>query len=229
MNTTREIQEAIARLPRYEQEMLGDWIRDLVIHKLQIAEAALVYGKQPDGGLVSVEDYLNVDETSPLRHEYVSGRMYAMAGESPRHNEIATSLIAAFRPHLRGGPCRVFHSGVKLNFKAGHDEIFYCPDVMVVCGQSVLEQYVREPSVVVEVLSPSTERTDRREKIYNYREIPTLQECVLLAQHTAQLTLYRRSDQWAPRVMTSLEESVEFRSIGLSMTLAQIYEGIALT
>jgi Uma2 family endonuclease len=78
----------------------------------------------------------------------------------------------------------------------------------------------------VEVLSPSTERTDRREKTPNYRQIPTVEECVLVAQRTAEVTIYRRSERWAPMILRSLEEIAEFRSIELSLPLGQIYEGV---
>jgi Uma2 family endonuclease len=99
------------------------------------------------------------------------------------------------------------------------------PDVAVVCGTQDPDSYFMSgPRLIFEVLSPSTERTDRREKALNYRNIPSLEEYVLVAQRPFEVTLLRRSENWLPVVLNSLEAMAEFRSISLSMTLEQIYE-----
>jgi Uma2 family endonuclease len=107
------------------------------------------------------------------------------------------------------------------------DEIFYYPDVTVACGPQDLERvFLTDPKLVVEVLSPSTERTDRREKALNYREIPTLEEYVLIAQHKPEVTLYRRSEEWRARVLTQPEALLELHSIAFTLPLGCIYDGV---
>ena len=97
---------------------------------------------------------------------------------------------------------------------------------MVACGPHADIRFCTNPRLIVEVLSPSTERTDRREKASNYRQIPSLEEYVLVTQRKAEVTICRRSDHWAPLILSSLEDTVEFRSIELSLPLGQIYEGV---
>jgi Uma2 family endonuclease len=115
----------------------------------------------------------------------------------------------------------------KVRLEINREDIFYYPDVMVACQRVGVEQYfLRYPTLVVEVLSPSTEMIDRREKMINYAQIPTLEEYVLVAQDAMEITLHRRSERWAPHVLTSAEALAEFRSIRLTLSLEQIYAGI---
>jgi Uma2 family endonuclease len=113
-----------------------------------------------------------------------------------------------------------------VRLKVNQDEIFYIQNAMVACGRQNLEdQYLSNPRLVVEVLSPSTERTDGREKALNYRHIASLEECVLVAQRASQVTIFRRSEQWMPVVLTSPEAIAELQSIEFSVSLERIYEG----
>jgi Uma2 family endonuclease len=175
---------------------------------------------------LSVEDYLKLETEAQVRHEYIGGRVYAMAGASVRHNTIAMNLGNALFNHLRGGPCKVHISDVKLRLEVNREDIFYYPDLMVAClREGVEEYYLRYPKVIVEVLSPSTETIDRREKLLNYRLIPTLAEYVLVAQATREITMHRRDEQWRPVVLTADDARIEFPSLEFSLLLAQIYEG----
>jgi Uma2 family endonuclease len=113
-----------------------------------------------------------------------------------------------------------------LRLKVGHDDVFYYPDVMVACQrEDASEYYLQLPKLIIEVLSPSTEKTDRREKALNYRQIAALEEYVLIAQNRSHLEIQRRADDWRPTLVTSPDATAEFRSIGLSLPLTQIYEG----
>jgi Uma2 family endonuclease len=113
----------------------------------------------------------------------------------------------------------------KLRLKAGHDDLFYYPDVMVACGQEgMTEYYLQHPRLIIEVLSPSTEQIDRREKAFNYHQIATLEEYILVAQDRPYVELQRRADDWQPTTATSLQAAAEFHSIGLSLPLTQIYD-----
>ena len=177
--------------------------------------------------LFSVEDYLKYEADGRVRHEYVAGEIFAMTGASVAHNLIAGNIFTAFSNHLRGGACRAFMSDFKIRLKNNMEDIFYYPDVMVACGREGIEKYyLSNPKLIVEVLSPTTEAIDRREKSLHYRQIPTLEEYVLVAQEGYEVTLYRRSEEWAFTALRSLEATAEFVSIGLSLPLAWIYEGV---
>jgi Uma2 family endonuclease len=176
---------------------------------------------------LSVEDYLRHEADGVVRHEYISGRVHAMSGSTVRHNIISRNLLTALHAHLRGGPCQAFMNDVKVRLAVNREDIFYYPDVMVACGDIRPElHYVRDPTLIVEVLSPSTESIDRREKLLNYPLIPTLQEYVLVAQDFREITLHRREEHWRPVVLTATAATVEFRSIRLTVPLAHIYEGV---
>jgi Uma2 family endonuclease len=128
---------------------------------------------------ISIEQYLEAELTAPVKHEYVAGHIYAMVGTSKVHNRIAINLTAALNSHLRGGPCQVFMADVKVYVK--NATAFYYPDVVVACDRGDGDPYVvTKPLLIVEVLSPSTERIDREEKLHNYRQLDSLEEYVLL-------------------------------------------------
>ncbi len=177
---------------------------------------------------LTVEDYLRFEADGKVRHEYIAGRIHAMSGATVRHNHIAMNLALTFGPHLRGGPCRVSMTDLKVRLAVNREDIFYYPDVMVACGTVHQEEhYLRDPTLIVEVLSPSTENIDRRETLLNYTLIPTLDEYVFVAQDTREITLHRREELWRPVLVTATTAPVEFRSIKLTVPLAQIYEGVA--
>ena len=115
--------------------------------------------------LLDESEYLTLEARSPVRHEYVAGEIFAMTGASVRHNIIAGNLYTALRTHLRGTPCRALMEGVTLHLK--EERSYFYPDVMVACESRLLEldtqmQIVDSPTLIIEVLSPSTEGIDRR-------------------------------------------------------------------
>lgn len=176
---------------------------------------------------LSVEDYLKFEAEGQVRHEYIGGRVHAMAGTSVRHNLIAMNLGNALFNHLRGGPCRVHMSDVKVRLEVNREDIFYYPDIMVSCVRDGVETYyLRYPKLIVEVLSESTEVIDRREKLLNYPLIPTLMEYAFIAQNTCEITLHSRETHWRPIVLTAKDAIIEFPSLKCSMPLGQIYEGV---
>lgn len=177
--------------------------------------------------LLSVEDYLRHEADGAVRHEFIGGRIHAMAGTSEAHNLISVNLVSALHAHLRGGPCKAYMADFKVRLEINREDIFYYPDVMVACQRVGVEHYyLRYPTLLVEVLSPSTENIDRREKLLNYPQISTVEEYVLVAQESREVTLHRRAEDWAPRLLTAPDAVVEFRSIKLSLPLARIYEGV---
>ncbi|MGH8226586.1 MAG: Uma2 family endonuclease [Steroidobacteraceae bacterium] len=128
---------------------------------------------------------------------------FLLADDSRRNCAVSRGARAI---HLRGGPCEVHLEAFKLRLRVGEADAFYYPDVMVTCERSGVEDYyLRTLRIVVEVLSPSTELIDRREKALSYREVPTLEEYVLIGQRHAEVTIHRRRESWAPVVIAGSE------------------------
>jgi Uma2 family endonuclease len=220
------IKQAIRRLSRIEREELAEWILDASGFELRVEEPALAYG---GARRLTVEEYLELEEADGVRYEYVAGQIFAMSNPLIRHEVIAANLLAHFHNQLRGGPCRAWSSHTKVRLQVNRDDIFYMPDVMVACGpltDKVLDgQYLTNPCVVIEVLSASTEAIDRREKALNYRHSPLLEEYLLVAQRSMEVTVFRRSEDWRPQVLTAPEEVFESRAAEVKIALADIYEG----
>jgi Uma2 family endonuclease len=150
-----------------------------------------------------------------------------MAGASEAHNLICVNIVSAFHAPLRSSPCKAYMADFKVRLEIHCEDIFYDPDAMVACQRVGVEQYyLRHPTLLVEVFSPSTENIDRREKLLNYPQISTVEEYVLIAQDSRDVTLHRRAEDWVPRVVTAPEAPVEFRSLKLSLPLARLYEGV---
>lgn len=178
---------------------------------------------------LTAEEYLAGEPRSEVRHEYLGGVVYAMAGASAEHNIISLNLAAALRSHLRGRPCATFMADVKVRLRVANDDIFYYPDIMVDCDARDTDRYFkRYPKVLIEVLSPDTERTDRREKFLCYTQIETLQEYVLVAQDKREITVYRREKSWQPEILNSAGQELRLSSLEFAMPLEGVYEGVNL-
>ena len=177
---------------------------------------------------LSEQEYLHGELTSEIRHEYVDCEVYAMAGAGEAHNLVAGNVFAKLRDFARGGPCRVFISDMKLHVQTW--KAYYYPDILVTCDPTDIHNHFKErPSLVVEVLSPSTESTDRREKMLAYRTLPSLREYVLVATDKRQVEIYRRDehDEWQLATV-NLDEPQLLESVGVSLTLEEIYEDVRL-
>lgn len=178
--------------------------------------------------LVPVADYLEGERISEFRHEYIGGEVHAMAGASEEHNVISLNLATALQAHLKGRRCRAFIHDMKVRLQIAGDEIFYYPDVMVACDPRDTDRYFKRfPQVLVEVLSPETERTDRREKFLSYQQIETLEEYVLVAQDKAEVTVFRRSNQWRPEIVREHGEQLRLPSLEFTLPLSDLYEGLS--
>jgi Uma2 family endonuclease len=220
------IERAIGQLSRIEREELARWIMDAPGFDLRVKGTTLPYGGRRK---LTVEEYLELEEEDGVRYEYVAGQIFAMSSPRIRHQAIAANLFAHFHNQLRGSSCRAWNSHTKVHLQVDREDIFYLPDVMVACGpftDKVLDgQYLTNPCVVVEVLSPSTEAIDRREKALNYRHLSSLEEYLLVAQRSMEVTVSRRSENWSPQVLTAPEDVFESRAVEVKIALANIYEG----
>ncbi len=174
---------------------------------------------------VSAADYLAAENDGSWRHEFVNGAVYAMAGASDRHNLVRLNLAAILLGHV-AEPCQVFTAEMKLRIKSNVDERYYYPDVFVTCDPKDRERYTRDHAVlVVEVLSPTTERTDRTEKSEAYKRIPSLVEYGLLSQEAVELELFRRRTEWQ-REFYQRDNTVTFESVNLTLSVSQLYRGV---
>ena len=181
---------------------------------------------------VSEDEYLRLEAQSPIKHEYVNGEMFAMTGGTLRHNVIAGNMLVALRSQLRDTPCRVFINDVRVRVEKTHS--YYYPDLLVSCarGAQIMDLSavtVDDPVLVIEVLSPGTEATDRREKLLAYRTLPSLAEYVLISQDEARVEIHRRRGDigWG-KIEYSGPETVELASVGLKIGMGEIYEGVQI-
>ena len=179
---------------------------------------------------LSVEDYLAFKERGEIKHEYINGEIYAMAGASVRHNRIAGNLFARLLAHLRGSPCQVFFADVKLHLKELGADIFYYPDLMVCCDPNDRDPYYRtRPCLIIEVLSNETARIDRGEKLFAYARLDSLQGYLLLEQDRIGAILHwREGGDWRRGEFNDTHAEFTLPCTGLTIRLAELYEGAGL-
>jgi Uma2 family endonuclease len=188
-----------------------------------VAEARPAYGDQVVGPM-TVEEYMQFEEKAALRHEYINGAVYGMSGVSVVHNRITFQLASALSSRLGGGSCKVFLNDLKLKLELGSDQIIYYPDVMVACRPEEWGvNFVRNPKLVAEVLAPSTQHIDRREKALNYHRTEAIEEYLLLSQTERRVLIHRRADRWQVETVCGPEGIIALRSIGVSIPMEEIY------
>jgi Uma2 family endonuclease len=194
----------------------------------------------------TVEEYLAFERASDERHEYLDGVIYAMpgsaspqamAGESEEHGTICMNLSISLGSQLRGTPCRAFSKDTKVRcglYRPHTREGFYAyPDLVVVCGPIQYHDQARDvllnPTVIVEVLSPSTEVFDRGDKLYRYRRwLPTLTDYVLVAQNRPVIDQYQRTptERWELQTLEGLNAHLHLPSISCTVPLVDVYDRI---
>lgn len=176
-------------------------------------------------GLLSVEEYLEFERNSPVKHEYVGGRVYAMVGVSRRHSRISGNIFRKLADAAEGGPCRVHQSDMQVRIPDG---LFYYPDVVVACGPEPEDPYLEDdPCLVVEVLSSTTASTDRREKLLSYRKLPSLRTYLIVEQEETMVERHFRdeNDQWQTDIVEEGRFPVNCPP-GAALTVAEVYEGL---
>jgi Uma2 family endonuclease len=179
----------------------------------------------------SVEEYLELEQTSDIRHEYFAGEVFAMAGGSKEHNIISGNVYSRLRSRLRGSSCNVFMSDMKVRINLANENqtIFYYPDVIVSCDTEDQDRYfLNYPCLIIEVLSPSTETIDRREKLLNYRSLASLKEYVLISQDQVKVEVYRQDEKrnWTIQTLINRDDKLHLDSVGLILEMTDIYEDV---
>jgi len=176
---------------------------------------------------VSVEDYLNGEIHAEVKHEYLGGDVHAMAGATVRHNRIVSSVMLSFGNALRGRPCEVFNSDMKVRIELAHQTRFYYPDAMVVCDSNSDFNYFQDrPVVIVEVLSDSTRRIDLGEKRDAYLTIPSLKLLIFIEPGQPAVLVYRRqpSGGFLSEEYLGLEAKISLPEIGVDLSLSDLYD-----
>lgn len=166
-----------------------------------------------------------VESEPDARYEYINGRVYAMAGATPNHNRLGGKLYRILEDHLTSGPCHAFIGEVYVQVNE-RDKVL--PDVTVTCDVSDYRddnRIIRSPHLIIEVLSPSTERTDRTEKFFAYTRLPSLQEYVLVSQKHREVEVYRKIDGWVQHLYGPGDE-VELTSLDITFSIDELYRAL---
>ena len=180
---------------------------------------------------MTVDEYLEQEESASVRHEFIDGYVFAMSGATQDHNLICSNLLALFHAHLRGTGCRAYLNGMKLRTESPTS--FYYPDVVVTCepheGKSVCLQ---SPALLAEVLSPSTKAIDKREKMIAYKKVPSVQEYLVVYADRQRIELHQRKESLQWEFMTLGKDDIltlaSLPNGPLEISVSSIYEGTNL-
>lgn len=179
---------------------------------------------------ISPEEYLKLEELSQVKHEYIQGETYAMAGASDTHVTLSVNLVTLLRNHVRGSGCRVYMSDMKARIESRN--IYYYPDVMVTCDErdKAFQSFKRHPCLIIEVLSTGTEGFDRGDKFADYQNLETLQEYVLISQKRQRVECFRRNTEglWVLHSYTQGNE-IHLASVDFRTSMDAIYEDVIFT
>ena len=175
-------------------------------------------------------DYLSLERSAAFKSEYIDGEIVAMSGGSFAHNLIAANIAGELRAQLRQGSCMVTSSDQRVKTPKGG--LYTYPDVTVICCEPVFEDAAQDtvtnPTVIVEVLSPSTEAYDRGEKFARYRLIPSLREYVLVSQDQPRVEWYTRgASGWLLQDTGGMDGSIDLAALGCTLALAEVYAKVA--
>jgi phenylacetic acid degradation protein len=191
-----------------------------------LREAQTEYGKRA----FTIEDYQELEGASNLRHEYYKGTIFAMAGASSDHNRIIFNLSLLLGIMLRGSTCEVFPGDQRVHVEA--NSLFTYPDLTIVCGAPVFymddNMNLTNPAVIIEVLSPSTNKYDRGDKFKLYQSLPSLREYILVDSRSVLVEQFYkdRSAEWVSRKYDQLTDNVTVETVGAGLLLAEIFRNV---
>ena len=195
---------------------------------MEVREPIPVYGKQK----ITIEEYLELEEASSEKHEYYKGEVFAMSGAKVPHNVISRNLLIALGLKLKGKSCQPFGSDQRIHIEK--NTLFTYPDISIICGEiKTLNDdnwNVLNPTVLIEILSPSTKNYDRGEKFMLYRDITTLKEYILVNSESIHIEVFRlnTSNHWELEEYRNISEMLQLPAVDVSVHLTEIYEGTNL-
>ena len=175
---------------------------------------------------LTVEEYLKLEVESLVHHEYIAGHVYSTVANTEKRKIITGNILARLRGYLLGKNCRVFSSEMKVKIQAL--DVFYHPDICATCDASDREKLFKiNPCLIVEIISPETERIHRNEKLMNYQQIKSLQEYVLISESEKKIDIYRKYNHQTWFVEEFIATDImKLSSVGLEMAIAEIYEDV---
>lgn len=184
---------------------------------------------QEDKQIYTYEEYLQIESVSEQRMEYHYGEIYALAGSTKRHNKIITKLLTFFDLLYENTTCSPYGSDIKAEITPKGKYVY--PDFAISCDESdqdESETIVRNPILIAEVLSKSTESTDRADKFNSYIKLPSLQYYLLISQHEPKVEVYSRQDHdfWYYQTFRGLETSIPLPDLKTELPLSQVYRGL---
>ena len=215
--------EAVEKVPDEAGANYRPW-QEIRHDESKVEEPVAGYGKRQ----YTIEDYLQMEAGSIEKHEYYNGEIFLMSGTKMDHNIITSNLIGHLHPKLKNSPCKVFGSDMRIYVEA--NDLFTYPDLSIVCGEPVTrdndEFNLMNPSVIIEVLSPSTKEYDRGQKFGLYKGLSTLREYVLIDSRSVLVEQFvKNADKgWGLQRYSQLEENLLIGAAGVAISLTEIYE-----
>jgi Uma2 family endonuclease len=195
---------------------------------MEIREPAVAYGKEK----FSIDEYLRMENTEVVKHEYYQGEIFAMSGAKVPHNTIVVNLLIKLGQKLKGKKCKPFNSDQRIHIPS--NTLFTYSDISIICGEIITlnndEYNVLNPTVIIEVLSSSTKNYDRGEKFKLYRDITTLKEYILVDSESIHIETFRlnENDHWELEEYNSAEDILIIKAIEENITLSEIYDGVRI-
>ncbi len=199
-----------------------------IFMETEVKEPAVAYQKQ----YFTEEEYFAMEEKAVEKHEYYNGEIFLMSGTKIPHNTISINLLGSIIPHLKGKPCKPFHSDQRVYVEK--NGLFTYPDIFIVCGKTETRNNdnwnVLNPTVIIEILSPSTRSYDRGDKFKLYRDLPSLQEYILVNSEAIGVEAFSINGDgwWELKEYKERHEDLKINSIGLSIPLQDVYDGVAM-
>ncbi len=193
---------------------------------MEVREPAIAYGKQK----FSIEEYLEMENAAVEKHEYYKGEIFSMPGSKVPHNEISGNLYFALRKKLQGKKCKPYNSDQRIHIES--NTLFTYPDISIVCGEIITlnndNWNILNPTVIIEVLSPSTRNYDRGEKFKLYRYIPKLKEYILADSESIHIEVFRlnETNHWELEEYNSITDFLQVKAVNESILISEIYEGV---
>jgi Uma2 family endonuclease len=196
---------------------------------IEVRDPVVVYNKT----ILTEQEYLDFEKTSDGKHEFFNGEIFAMSGASHRHNKIFSNIFIALGISLKGKPCQPYGSDLRVHVP--QNSLYTYPDITIVCGDFIPSEKdtdtIVQPSVLIEILSPSTRNYDRGDKFKLYRDIPSLKEYILIDSESVSVEAFHlnANNHWELEELKKTKNSLRFHSLNISLSLDDIYEGTKLT
>ena len=193
---------------------------------MDVREPAVIYGRKH----FSIREYLEMENAATEKHEYYEGEIFAMSGAKMPHNEISSNLMTSLGPKLKGKNCKPYNSDVRIHIES--NTLFTYPDISIICGEIMTlnndDLNVLNPTVIIEILSPSTKNYDRGEKFKLYRDIPTLKEYVLVDSESIHVEVFRLNEtrHWELEEYKSISDAIAMKAIDETILLSDVYDGV---